>query len=153
MDLEYNNKISRFEEISDRLEDLILQFPDQKREEIVFDRWSLKNVVSHLNHWMIHDIDCLTSLQNGKVPHWEEDVEMFNSKGVEKRSELSWDTVFSEFRLLRERLISLYSSLDSKLLDKKIWPDKRETPRKFLDEDINHWQNEHVIALENYLKR
>lgn len=150
---DYKNKIQLFKNISEELESLILKFPDEKREEIIFDKWSLKNVVSHLNHWMIHDIDCLTSLLNGQIPFWEPDVEVFNARGVDQRKNLSWDEIFSEFVELKCKLIDVFEKVDEKMVNIKIWPDKNETAIKILDDDIYHFRYEHVTQLTDYLDK
>lgn len=147
---DYKNNIQLFKKISDELEFLILKFPKEKREEVIFDKWSLKNIVSHLNHWMTHDIDCLTSLLNGQIPFWEPDVEVFNAKGIDQRKNIPWDVIFSEFVGLKGKLIELYESIDENFINKKIWPDKNQTPLRFLDDDINHWRDEHINQLESY---
>jgi hypothetical protein len=149
----YPDLLLDFEKVSDKLTKLIQFFPVSKIEDVVFDKWSLKNVVSHLNHWIIHDIDCIKSLIAGKVPHWEPDIEVFNTRGVDKRRDLNWDIIFNEFLKLKNELLNLYKNLGEEYRHKKIWPDKNETPYKFLNEDIKHWQGEHISQLEEYFKK
>ena len=149
---DYSTLLNIFKGISDELDDLIQKFPPEKREEIVFDKWSLKNVVSHLNHWMIHDIDCLENLLRGSEPYWEPDVEDFNQKGVEVRKNKSWDEIYSEFLELKEKMVTLYKELPVDLRAKKFWTDRHENPTEFLKEDINHWRDEHVVSLNNFYK-
>lgn len=148
---EYNRHLTKFKEIEDKLQILILKFPANRREEIIFDKWSLKNVVSHLSHWMDHDIFCLNSFLNNIEPFWEPNVEEFNSKGVETRKDKKWEEVFSEFVELKSKLLNLYSKIPSNLVNKKIWEDHNETPLSFLNEDVIHWQNEHIKQLEEFL--
>lgn len=147
----YKVKVQDFKKIADNLETLILDFPEDKRENIIFDRWSLKDVISHLNHWMVHDIDCLTALLDGKVPFWESDVETFNTRGIEKRRDLTWNKVFNEFLMLKKKLINLYESIDGHLINERIWPDRNQTPLRFVEDDIKHWKGEHLAQLEGYL--
>ncbi len=149
----YSELLDEFKEISAELEKLIIKFPKEKVEITVFDKWSLKNVVSHLNHWMEHDILCLESLQNGIVPFWEPDVEEFNRKGVEARKDYSWDIVFKEFLDLKAKLINIFKNLELDLENARIWPDKNETPRRFLEEDIKHWRDEHIKSLNDFFNK
>jgi len=150
---DFNKKLLEFKEIALILEGLIIKFPINKREEIVFDKWSLKNVVSHLNHWMKHDIDCLEATTKGVVPYWEPDVEEFNRKGVEARKNNSWEEVYSEFAKLKTELIELYGSISPELQNKKIWLDSNHTPIRFLEDDIKHWRDEHIKGLNNFYKK
>ncbi len=149
----YSELLDEFKKISDEFGTLTQKFPAEKREEIVFDKWSLKNVISHLNHWMIHDIDCLNALLDNKVPYWEPNVEEFNQKGVILRSNNSWNQVYLEFVDLKQRLIDLYSNYPEYLRNDRIWPDKSETPTRFLEENIKHWRNEHIVSLNDFSKQ
>ncbi len=147
----YRELLQKFKYVKQQVKDLIDQFPENKREEILFDKWSLKDVVAHLNHWMVHDIDCLENLLKGEEPYWEPDVEEFNTKGVNARKDKSWDELYVEFTGLIEKLTKLYENLPEELQNKKIWKDKDETPLKFLEEDIHHWEGEHIPALEKVI--
>jgi hypothetical protein len=149
----YPELLYEFKNISLELENLIQKFPSERREEIIFDKWSLKNVVSHLNHWMIHDIDCLENLIQGKEPFWEPDVEEFNQSGVEARRNKSWDEIYSEFIDLRKKTIDLYTKLPTVLQNKKFWNNKNETPTEFLKEDNAHWRDEHIASLNDFFKQ
>lgn len=149
----YSSLLDEFTKISEELDYLIQKFPPKQREEIVFDKWSLKNVVSHLNHWMIHDLDCLNALLANKVPYWEPEVEEFNRKGVEERSNNSWEQVYLEFVELKNNLLNLYKEIPEDLRYKKIWLDKNETPTRFLEEDIKHWRDEHITSLNDFYIR
>ncbi len=146
----YSELLDEFTKISEELDILIRKFPAERREEIIFDKWSLKNVVSHLNHWMVHDLDCLNALLANKVPYWEPEVEEFNRKGVEARSNNNWDQVYFEFVELKNKLLNLYKEIPEDLRYKRIWPDKNETPEKFLEEDIKHWKDEHIYGLNKF---
>ncbi len=146
----YLELINTFNEVDKKLDNLIQKFPSERREEVVFDKWSLKNVVSHLNHWMVHDLDCLNALRDNKVPYWEPDIEEFNRKGVEARSNNNWEQVYSEFVELKNKLLNLYKEIPEDLRNKKIWPNKNETPEKFLKEDIKHWRDEHIFGLNKF---
>jgi len=148
----YQEELNKFVEIEEKLEGLIESYPAEKREEILFDKWSLKDVVAHLNHWMIHDIDCLENLLRGDEPFWEPDVEEFNQRGVEERKNRPWDELYSEFIGLIKQLASLYKNLPEDLQNKRFWKDKTETPLTFLREDINHWEAGHIPFLESNLK-
>jgi hypothetical protein len=144
------DKINTFKEIKDELTKATTRFSSQQREEKVFDKWSLKDVVAHLSNWMIHDTDCLKALKKGKEPYWEPDVDEFNKKGVESRKNRAWDEVYKEFIDLGNELINLYETLPGELREKQIWEGKNQTARRFLQEDIEHWRDEHLIEVIHY---
>lgn len=148
----YSYLLSEFKNTSEELNKLIQKFPSKKREEISFDKWSLKNVVSHLNHWMIHNLNCLDSLAQGKVPYWQPDTDEYNLQGVEKRKNWTWEEVYSEFLDLKAKQILSYENLPKELREKKFWEDRRHTPFSFLEKDITHWRDEHIVSLNNFFE-
>lgn len=144
----YADLIEKVEEVRQRVKGLIDRFPPDKREKILFSKWSLKDVVSHLNIWMAHDIDCLESLMRRVEPYWEPDVEEFNTRGVNIGRDKSWTEVYNEFVFLIERLNKIFRQLPEKLFEMKIWKDHNETAVKFLEEEIKHLEGEHIPQLE-----
>jgi hypothetical protein len=137
-------KIAKLKSIGQKITSLLEEFPKDRHQDILFDQWSLKDIVAHLSNWMVHDISCLKALTEGKEPYWEQDVDDFNAKGVALRKDKTWDEVFNEFLTLRDTLIRLYENIPQDLWDKPIWKDKGETANRFLDEDIAHWEGEHL---------
>lgn len=150
---QYLNLLLEFKTVVNEFEELLKKFPQNRHEEIIFDKWSLKNIVSHLNHWMIHDINCLKNLIIEKEPFWESNVEEFNSKGVGVRKNKTWNEIYLEFITLKEKLTSLYANLPENLRHKKFWSDKNETPAEFLKEDILHWRDEHITSLKDFYNK
>lgn len=149
----YSELLNKFKKISNELDNMIQKFPSERRDEVVFDKWSLKNVVSHLNHWMTHNINCLEALKQGKTPYWQPDTDEYNRQGVEKRKDLKWEDVYSEFLTLKDKQISSYKSLPRELYEKKFWDERRHTPLSFLSNDISHWKDEHIKALNNFFNK
>lgn len=146
-----NKKIEKFNSVRDEFISLADRFPEEKRLDILFSDWSLKDVVSHLSNWMVHDIDCLTALKEGREPYWEPEIEEFNKKGIEARKGKNWEEIYKEFIDLGNELSSLYKTLPDNLWGKPIWKGRNETAMKFLEEDIDHLQNEHLPELKEKL--
>jgi hypothetical protein len=144
-------KLNEFEQVRKEVGYLIGAFPKTCRNKILFDKWSLKDIVGHLSNWMVHDIDCLTNLKKGVEPYWEPDVDDFNLRGVTTRKDWSWEKVVGEFGQLGEELTDLYKTLPDVLWDVPIWKKYSETARKFVQEDIDHWKNEHTGDLKEKL--
>lgn len=149
----YSELLVEFKKVSDELGNLIQKFPSERREEIIFDKWSLKNVISHLNHWMEHNINCLNCLVRGEIPYWQPNIDDYNSQGVDVRKNWSWEKVYSEFLDLKAEQILSYENLPKELREKKFWPDRRHTPISFLDTDIVHWRDEHIVSLNEFFNR
>lgn len=144
----YLGLIEEAEKARRKVKDLIDRFPLEKREDTLFDKWSLKDVVTHLNTWMVHDIDCLESLKRRVEPYWEPDVDEFNERGVGLRRSKSWAEVYFEFTSLIKKLESLYRELPEELFEVNIWKNHDEMVVKFLEGEVKHWEGEHVPQLE-----
>lgn len=147
----YSKLLGEFVKVSEELDNLIQKFPPERREEIIFDKWSLKNVVSHLNHWMVHNINCLECLIRSKIPYWQPDIDEYNQQGIETRKDWSWEKVYLEFTDLKEKQILSYENLPREFQEKKFWEDRKYTPAIFLDQDITHWRDEHIISLNKII--
>ncbi len=149
---EYSAKIQKFKKITEQVASLIEQFPKDQRTTLLFDKWSLKDIIAHLNNWMVHDIECLTALKNNKEPYWEPDVDEFNAKGIEIRKNWEWDKIYNEFTSLKEHLLNVYETFPNDLWEKPIWKKyQNQTPHRFLDDDISHWANEHLGDIKEKL--
>ncbi len=144
--------IEEFNSVSQKITQILENFPSESRTKILFDKWSLKDVIAHLNNWMVHDIDCLTALKENREPYWEPDVDEFNRKGTEERKGIVWGSLLTEFLTLKNTLLNIYKTLPNDLWDKPIWKDKHENARLFLEEDINHWKGEHLGVLKKKLE-
>jgi len=135
-----NDQIKQLENLRDSILQAISNFPNTKREEILFGDWNLKDVIAHLNNWMVHDIDCLNAVKENRIPPWEPSTDEFNKRGTQARKSLSWDRLCEEFTKLSSHLIKTYKEYPPNLLSAKIWPDHPyETPFTFTKSNIDHW--------------
>lgn len=128
---------------------VVEKFPKNRREEILFGDWSLKDILAHLNNWILHDISCLEKLKQGKEPFWEPSVESFNNRAIQRRKNNAWDEIYDEFISLGDELIEKYQKLPVNLRKTKIWDNKDFTPEKSLEVDIGHWKN-HLQEIVKY---
>lgn len=145
--------LDRFVEVKQKVKVLIDQFPKQKRNEVLFDKWSLKDVVAHLSAWMEDDLKALRNLKKGKKTFWEPDLDAFNEKGVSTRKGKSWDAVYKEFTDLIEDLNNEYLSLSEELFNTEMWKNHKGTPARSLKVDIRHWEEEHIPSLTKVLEK
>jgi hypothetical protein len=146
-----HHKLKEFVIIKGEMINIFNEWPEQYRLKPLFDKWSLKDVVAHLSNWMIHDIECLNGLKQGTEPYWEPSTEEFNLKGVSSREGYKWDKVYSEFVNKGEELEEIYNTMPEGLWDVPIWRGYGLTARKFLQADIDHWKNEHLVQMRKYL--
>lgn len=141
------DKIDQLKKVRADILHFASQYPADKREIAIFDKWSLKDVIAHLSNWIVHDIDCLEALKEGREPYWEPDVDEFNARGVKERKSKSWNEIFDEFGNLSQKLVEIYEKLPDDLWEKDIWKGRGQTAKRFLHEDIEHWRNEHLTVI------
>ncbi len=144
--------IQEFKNLYKDVKEVIDKFPQDKREEILFDKWSLKNVVAHLNHWCVHDLICFRALKEGKEPYWPPGIDEYNEQGIQARKNKTWNDVYNEFNTLLPKIILEYETLPSGLWSKRFWKAHKFTPLKFLEIDVDHYKNEHLPQLKKYTK-
>lgn len=140
MNKEIQRKIDEFVNVKREIVNIVNEWPEGSKMTVLFDKWSLKDVVAHLSNWMIHEIDCLIKLKQGKEPYWEPNVEVFNLKGISERKSHDWDKVHVEFASLGDGLEEIYQTMPNELWDVPIWNGRSETAERFLQENIDHWE-------------
>lgn len=144
-----DNLIDEFKKVRQDVKLAVDQFPEEKREQCLFDKWSLKDIVAHLSGWDIFTVEAIKGLEKDNVLDWGAGVNEFNKKQVEKRKKWSWKKVYNEFIEVGDKLFKAYEDLSEEYWDKKFWPNKDETPREFLKIDIDHYKNEHLSQIKN----
>ncbi|OGH12049.1 MAG: hypothetical protein A2857_03570 [Candidatus Levybacteria bacterium RIFCSPHIGHO2_01_FULL_36_15] len=141
------------EYIKVRLEfiEIVNKFPENKRGEILFDKWSLKDTIAHLSGWAAHQIEVLEDIKNNKVPKYPGHSKDYNNNEVSRRSKWSWKKVYKEFISCSNQLVNKYSHLPKSLVNKRIWPEKRFTPRIYFEFEIEHYTKTHLPQIKKIL--
>jgi len=128
-------------------------FPKDKREEILFNKWSLKDVMAHVSGWDNATIDLLKKIKKGKTPEWIGSVYGFNRRSVEKRKKWSWQKVYKEFVRVGREIVGAYESVPKELWEKRVWENRGFTPKKFIKIDIRHYRNEHLPQIMRFVRQ
>lgn len=149
----FSEKLEEFKSVKHKVKSLIDLFPPENRDEVLFDKWTLKDVVAHLNHWMEDDLHALNNLVQGKKSYWYPDVEQFNKEGVDKRKGTSWPEVYTEFETLIKDLEAAYANLPIELQKADMWQNHEGDPMRSLKVDIEHWSEEHIPSLTSALEQ
>jgi hypothetical protein len=139
--------IAKFQQLHEKLVSLVNQIPPGNREKIMFDKWSLKDVLAHLAAWNELDASRIEALQKGKVYEWIDDWNSFNKVEVEKRQGLNWENIYKEFVNSGKKMVNAYSALDEKLWDKEFGRNNRISATRDLKGMISH-QEDHIRELE-----
>jgi len=128
-------------------------FPKHRREEILFNKWSLKDVMAHVSGWDIATIDLLKKIKKGKTPEWIGSIYEFNKRSVEKRKKWNWQKVYKEFVRVGKEIIEEYGNVPEELWEKKVWKNRSFTPKKFIKIDIRHYRDEHLPQIMRFVRQ
>ncbi len=145
-----NLLITELESAIKEMTSAVNNFPENKRNEIVFGEWTIKDVMSHFSGWNLLTIKQLGLLTSGKPPmDWIKDSQLdaFNKYEVEKRSGKSWDQIYDEFTASWGNLLNKYKSLSLDNWKSQYGPSAEDTPHKSINVDIEHIQ-EHLVEIE-----
>lgn len=135
------SSVFELKEAITRLLVVAIVFPTTLRTEKLFSEWSLKDLLAHLSGWNKQTIETLEKVTNG-IPissaEWILDLDNFNAKNVEIRSEIDWQDIVKEFKESSELLLHKYSEVPEQLWTKQIGTGISETASELIDVDIAH---------------
>lgn len=124
--------------------DTIDTFPIDKRESILFDKWSLKQILIHMVFWDTCIAENIAFLKKGQEPPFYGKVNDFNQLSIEKGKNWDWKKTYHEFINAGKRLIGEYETLPEEKWDQKFWKTKNSTPKKLLHIVTKHYSHEHL---------
>ena len=128
-------------------------FPKEKREEVLFGEWTLKDLVAHLSGWNIAGAKAVRSLKQGKVPPWAGKISEFNKLNVRKRKNWSWEKTYQELLKASKEFIEEYENLPEELWEKRYWPKKDYTPKKILMIELKHYRETHLPQILKFKQK
>lgn len=147
-----NPLLGDFKKVREEFIEIINKFPINKREETLFDKWNLRQVLAHMQRWDNCLSDNVDYLLKGKEPPFYGKVDDFNAVSQGFCKEWDWDKTYKEFLKGGERLIKTYEGLAETLWSHKFWKDKNRTPEKFLKIVTNHYKEEHLPTVKKILE-
>lgn len=143
--------ISKLDVATSRLQSVVDLFPPDKREDVLFDQWSLKDILAHFSGWNLLTVKELTMLQNGtKVDKWTgvQETEEFNNQSVTERKSYTWDEVYKEFVDSQKMLLQKYKELTRENWNSQFGPSEKDTPIRSIKVDIKHIGLDHLARIE-----
>lgn len=146
-----NKLIDEFRQVREQFISIVDKFPTDRREEILFDQWNLKQVLINMARWDNCLADNLVFLKEGQQPPFYGKVNDFNQKSQEIGRSWSWDKAYNEFISGGKRLIKEHEFLPENLWEAKFWPDKNSTPTKFFQIVIKHYLHDHLPLVKRWL--
>lgn len=146
-------KVDELKKAREGLVDLINGFPKKKREAILFDKWSLKDILVHLTGWANYQIEALEKLKSGKEQEIVKNLKnSINDEFVKSKKKIDWDKVYQDFLAATDSLAKQYQSLPKQLWGKRFYKNKKTTPKEFIDIEIRHYNNTHGPQIKKFLK-
>lgn len=143
--------LDHFKKIREEFIKVVDSFPKEKREDVLFDEWNLKQVLIHISRWDTILADNVKLLKEGKEPPFYGGVNDFNDKSMKMGKDWIWDKAYKEFIEAGQRAISEYESLNNELWETKFWKDKSATPLKFLGIETKHYEHEHLPVIKKLI--
>lgn len=119
--------ISDFQNLSKAFLESINQFPDNQKENLLFDQWSLKDITAHIVGWHKLFLMNLKNLSTGKTPQDWKKIDDFNQKNVAAHQSSSFRLMYQELLDVDKRLVNQLKRLSPSEWDKKFWSDRNQT--------------------------
>ena len=127
------------------------KFPIEKREDVLFGKWSLKQVIAHFAAWDKFFGEVLVGFRNNVCPnHWG-NINRFNELNVEKREKLDFNNIYNEFILNGNDLIKEYELIAEEKKKDRIWKRKSFTPIKILQIATIHYKKGQLKQIQKYI--
>ena len=143
-----NKIITQFTDARNQLLSAVEHVDDTKASEVIFDKWNLKQVVSHLIGWDQFLLQSIADYRQNKKPAWYGDIQSFNQHSVSSCSSKIWSEIIAEYQQVGDNLLKQFQ--DSAILDQKIWPKKSTTPISFL-KTLTHHSQQHLDKIKHQL--
>lgn len=137
----------------EELVNLAAKFPHDKREEILFDQWSLKDILAHFSAWDKLDTYHTECVRDGKDFEWVYDEDTFNAEEVAKRKHLTWEGTLEEFDNAGKHMIEVFQSLPDDAWDRSCGPQEEHSPTTFLKSHVEHYWDSHIPPIKEILEK
>ena len=146
-----HEQVDRLTESLREFTEVVDRFPESRRLEVVFDSWSLREVLTHMAACDSTLTAGLQDLQKGLEPPFMDNTQKYNEEAAEKAQTLSWNQAYCEFIEAGEGLILAYAQLPENLWQKPFWCGKKYTPARFFDVTIRHYKEEHLPEILKFI--
>lgn len=147
-----NELVKEYIEARQELINLVSKFQKEKRENVLFGNWTLKDIIAHLTGWAEHQTEVLQNLRKNKINKRIENIQAYNRQSVAKRKVINLNETYEEFIKITDSLISEYMDLPKNLWKKTIWKNKKYTPEKYITIEIRHYRKTHGPQIQEFLK-
>src|SRR3989344_2038820 len=142
--------IDKFKKLHNELIILVDTFPENERGEILFDKWSIKDVLIHIAAWNKNDISRfrLAMLDGDPSLTWIDDLDEFNVIAIKEAKDSSWENVYQDFVSSGNELTEIAEKLPDLKWEVTIDPEHKMTLLKDFLYTIEHYEDEHIPQLK-----
>jgi hypothetical protein len=112
-------KVNKLQKVHKQILELIDSTPQSKRNEKLFGKWTLREVLAHLSGWDKYTSDLIDGLIRGKERKWGGRVSQFNLNSIKDREGKSWDEIYKEWKKESQRLIDSYNNIPKEYMDQR----------------------------------
>lgn len=141
--------IQQFQKARETLLETIEEFPEEKQEEILFDEWTLQEVIIHIQAWDKLTLDTLIALSENREAPRVRNVDVFNGGAIALYREHSWDSILELFTQTSIELENTYTNFPQELWEKQISESSDLTPKVLLQNKIDHYLKEHLPQIKS----
>jgi 8-oxo-dGTP diphosphatase len=147
----YFKEIDAFVKAHLSLYKILVSFPLDKTSEVLFDNWSIKEVVIHMYRWNEIITSNIQSVLNNEEPKYYGSVQEFNENSTKDSVQTTWQEALNEFDKSGKNLFKAYLNFPENLFEQKFWTAKSSTPLKFLNILTKHYLEEHTPVILSVL--
>src|SRR3990167_1288632 len=111
-------KMENLKKVIKDLLEVIDKFPADRREDTLFDQWSLKDILAHMSGWNLQRIKELEDFIKGNKIEAINNFDEFNLKNINKRKPHTWGMIYDEFVKSCRDLTKVFQDVPEYLIDK-----------------------------------
>ena len=127
--------------------DALDRVPEDRRTEVWYGIWSLKDILAHLVGWQeawAVGLDQVASGERPALPGYEGDDDSFNAKSVARFTDESWEQVLGALRTTREQHDEVARGIVGRIEASRL--EEGRAGHRFLFAPGNH-DREHIPAI------
>lgn len=149
-----NRLLKEFKTARKNLISCVNKLPKDKRGDILFNKWSLKDILIHLTGWARYQYITLRNFRMGRELISPQNLEFsINDSLVAEKRRSHWRSIYDGFIKVSDQLIAEYEDLPQRLWGKKIWKGEKTTLKEFIAIEIRHYRNTHGPQINKVLKQ
>lgn len=146
-------QIREYEQVISKAYELFTQFPQETHNEEIFSQWSLKDLISHFNHWAVHEVNEVKAVINDTPRSWIPNIDKYNVQGIARREANTFKDTLAEFKEINKQVIESYLLVPQDKWKIEMYKGKKYNLEWFLAISIEHYTKEHFPEMLKILEK